>query len=99
MSERPLSSLSYEELMKICEIAEEAARKYITSKVPKEHISDLSISIELESEETLSINVDVEVRLSSLYKDINVKEIAESSVKAAFDAVEKHLNKIRLKRY
>lgn len=85
--------------MKICEIAEEAARKYVMSRVPKEHISDLSISIELESEETLSVNVDVEVRISPLYKNINAKEVAERSVKAAFDAVEKHLSKIRLKRY
>lgn len=95
MSKRPLSSLTYEEMEKLCEIAEEAARKYIMSKVPSEYISDVSISVDLEGSESLNVEVDVEVELSPLYKKVNVKEIVEGSVKAAFDAIEKYLDKIR----
>jgi hypothetical protein len=80
---------------KLCEIAEEAARKYIMSKVPSEYISDVSISVDLEGSESLNVEVDVEVELSPLYKKVNVKEIVEGSVKAAFDAIEKYLDKIR----
>jgi len=95
LSKRPLSSLTYEEMEKLCEIAEEAARKYIMSKVPSEYISDVSISVDLEGSESLNVEVDVEVELSPLYKKVNVKEIVEGSVKAAFDAIEKYLDKIR----
>lgn len=94
LSKRPISSLSYEELEKICEIAERAARKYIMSKIPKECISDASISVDLESLDSLSIDIEVELRLSPLCKNINADEIAKESVKAAFDAVEKYLGEI-----
>lgn len=94
LRKRPISSLSYEELEKICEIAERAARKYIMSKVPKEYISDASISVDLESLDSLSIDIEVELRLSPLCKNINADEIAKESVKAAFDAVEKYLGEI-----
>ncbi|MEM2111749.1 MAG: DUF3194 domain-containing protein [Candidatus Bathyarchaeia archaeon] len=92
-----LSSLSYDQIEKICEIAEEAARKYVISKVPSRRISDLTISIDLEETETLNISVDVEVKLSALFKDVNVKEIARDSVKAAFEAVEKYLSEFKCK--
>ncbi len=91
---RSLSSLTYDELERICDIAEEAARKYIASKIPKEGISDLTISVSLESSESLDVNVDVEVRLSPLYGNVNVKELVKGSVKAAFESVEKHLSSI-----
>lgn len=95
MRKRPVRSLSYEELEKICEMAELAARKYIMSKVPKEFISDVSISVDLESLDSLNIDIEVELMLSPLCKNISSDEIAKESVKAAFDAVEKYLEEIR----
>jgi hypothetical protein len=86
------SPLSYDQIEKICEIAEESARKYVISKVPSRGISDLTISVDLEETETLNISVDVELKLSALFKDVNAKEIARNSVKAAFEAVEKYLS-------
>ncbi|MEM1607490.1 MAG: DUF3194 domain-containing protein [Candidatus Bathyarchaeia archaeon] len=91
MSKRPVSSLSYEELEKICKLAEGAARRYVMSKVPKEYVSDIYISVDLESSDSLNIDVEVELTLSPLCKNVNVDEIAKGSVKAAFDAVEKYL--------
>jgi hypothetical protein len=95
LSKRPISSLTYEEMEKICEVAEEAARKYIMSKVPSEYVSDISISVDLEGSESLNVEVDVEVEFSPLCRKINVREIVEGSVKAAFEAVEKYLDEIR----
>jgi len=90
-----LSSLSYDQIEKICEIAEEAARKYVMSRVPSRGISDLTVSIDLEGTETLNISVDVEVKLSALFKNINTNEIAKNSVKASFDAIEKYLSEFK----
>lgn len=95
LSKRLISTLSYEELEKICDVAEEAARKYIMSRVPREYVSDLSISVDLEGSETLNIDVEVEVSLSPLCKGISAEEIANGSVKAAFNAIEEYLRKIR----
>lgn len=95
MGERPISSLTYEELEKICEVAEEAARRYVFSRVRKELVSDLHISVDLESLDTLNVSVEVEIRLSPLCRKVNVQEIADGSVKAAFEAIEKCLKKIR----
>ncbi len=91
MEELRISSLSTEQIEKICEIGEEAARWYITSKVPNRQISDLSIAIDLNGAETLNIEVDVEVRISPLSKDMNAKKLAEEAVKVAFEAIEKYL--------
>lgn len=94
MAKRSVTSLTYKELEEICSIAEEAARRYILSRVPKNGVSDISISVSLESSETLNVDVDVEVRLSPLYRKINVKDLVEESVKAAFEAIEKYLEKL-----
>ncbi|MEM4520715.1 MAG: DUF3194 domain-containing protein, partial [Candidatus Bathyarchaeia archaeon] len=95
LDERPISSLTYEELERICEVAEEAARKYIFSRVKKEYISDLYISVDLEGLDVLNVNVEVEIEFSPLCRKVNAKEIADGSVKAAFEAIENHLKKIR----
>jgi hypothetical protein len=76
---------------KICQIAEEAARKHISSRVPHQGISDLTVAVDLEGAETLNVNVDVEVTLSPHLKNMSVKELAKGSVKAAFEAIEKYL--------
>jgi len=98
LSERPISSLTYEELEKICVLAEEAARRYIFSRVKREYVSDLYVSVDLESLDTLNVNVEVEIELSPLCSKMNVQEIADGSVKAAFEAIEKCLRRIMCKR-
>lgn len=95
LGERPVSSLTYEELEKICEVAEEAARKYIFSKVKREYVSDLYISVDLEGLDVLNVNVEVEIEFSPLCRRVNAQEIADGSVKAAFEAIENYLKNIR----
>lgn len=97
MDKRLIPSLTYEELEKICEIAEEAARRYIFSRVKKEYVSDISILVDLESLESLNVNIEVEVRLSPFCRSVNAKEIAEGSVRAAFETIEKFLKDIRMR--
>ena len=91
MGELRVSSLPYEQIERIGEIAEEAARRSIVSRVPKRGISDLSISVELEEAETVNVEVDVEIELSPLFRNMNPKKLADASVKAAFEAVEGYL--------
>jgi len=88
------SSLSYEQLERLCEIAEEAARRYVTSRIPNRGISDLSITVNSVDSETLNLEIDVEITLSPLFRKVNVKKLAEEAVNAAFEAAEKYLRGI-----
>ena len=94
MKEVRRKSLSYEELERLCEIAEEAARRYVTSKIPERGISDLSISVNSIDSEALNLEVDVEITLSPLYRRVDVKKLAEEAVNAAFKAAEDYLREI-----
>ena len=87
-------SLSYEQLERLCEIAEEAARRYISLKIPNHGIHDLSISVNSIDSETLNLEVDVEVTLSPLFRNIDVEKLAEEAINAAFKAAENYLREI-----
>lgn len=92
MDELGASSLGSEQIERLCEVAEEAARNYIISRVSWREISDLNIAVETGgSEKNLLVDVDVEVRLSPLIKDFDAKKLAEEAVNAAFKSVEKFL--------
>ena len=85
------SSLLPEQIERIGEIAEEAARRSVLSRIPKRGISDLSISVELEEDTAVNVEVDVEMELSPAFKNTDAEKLAKESVQAAFDAVEKYM--------
>lgn len=89
------SSLSPDEVERLCEIAEESARNYIMSKLSWREISDLNIAVEAGGREDLTIEVEIELRLSPLLKEVDAKELAQESVEAAFGTVEKFLREDR----
>ena len=95
LGEASARSLSDDSLEKLCEIAEEAARAHVASKVPKRAILNLSVSVDLKESEALDVEVEVDLALSPLFKDIDEKELADEAVKAAFDAAENYLRQIR----
>jgi len=88
------TSLSYEQLERLCEIAEEAARRYVTSRIPDRGISDLSISVNSTDSEALNLEIDVEIMLSPLFRKVDVKKLAEEAINAAFKAAEEYLREI-----
>lgn len=92
-SKSPVSSLSYEEMEELGERAEEAARAYILSRVPRRKITDLTVAVDAEKTEEgeLNVNVDVEVRLSSTMRNFDVEELVNGAVEASFKAVEEYL--------
>ena len=96
LEEHEASSVDSEQVERLCEIAEESARKYILSKVGWREVSDLNVMVEAGGRENdLRVDVDVEVRLSPLLKNLDVKGLAEEAVDAAFKSVEKFLREIR----
>jgi len=88
------SSLSEGQMETLAEIAEGTARKHITTKVPSRGISDLTVMVNMDGRDELNVEVDVEVTLSPLFKNIDVKKLADDAVKEAFRAVEKYLEEL-----
>ncbi|RLI35496.1 hypothetical protein DRO55_05135 [Candidatus Bathyarchaeota archaeon] len=86
-----VSSLTYDQLVKICEEAEEAARRRILSEVSQRKISDLNITVDAEGGETLTITVDVELTLSPTAHNVDVKSLTDEAVRAAFESIERSL--------
>jgi len=91
LGETDARSLEYEHIEKLCAIAEEAARRYITSRVPSRGVTELTVSVESEENEVLNVEVDVELTLSPLFKTVDSQKLADEAVKAAFKAVEEYL--------
>ena len=90
-SSEGIPKLTDDQIEEICEIAEEAARKYILSKVPLKKISDFDITVETEGLKPLNISVEINLELSPLMRDYNVNKLVEEAVKKAFEAVDNHL--------
>ncbi|MEM3041779.1 MAG: DUF3194 domain-containing protein [Nitrososphaerota archaeon] len=94
MQRSRVASLSQDDLETLAEIAEEAARKHITTKVSSRGISDMTIMVNLDGARELKVEVDVELTLSPALKDTDARKLADDAVKEAFKAVEKYLERL-----
>lgn len=97
MEEIGLPKLTSEQVEELCEIAEGAAREYILSKVPPRRVSVLNVTVDTKGRKPITVNVDVEVTLSPLMKDYNVKKLTREATKMAFASIERHLRGLACK--
>ncbi len=97
MEEIGIPELTSEQVEELCEIAEEAAREYILSKVPSRRVSTLNITVDTEGTKPITVSVDVEVTLSPLMKNYNVEELTREATKKAFASVERYLRELTCK--
>jgi len=89
-----IPELTSEQIEGLCGVAEEAARKYILSKVPSKRIETLNISVEAEGVKPLTLTVDIDIELSPLMKNFEVQKLVDEAVKEAFASAEKYLRKL-----
>ncbi|UCE44184.1 MAG: DUF3194 domain-containing protein [Candidatus Bathyarchaeota archaeon] len=94
MEEIGVPNLTSEQIEELCEIAEKAARKYITSKTPSKQISTLNITVDTEGTRPITVNVDVELDLLPGKKSYNAKKLTEEATQQAFTSIEEYLRKI-----
>ncbi|MEM2386272.1 MAG: DUF3194 domain-containing protein [Candidatus Bathyarchaeia archaeon] len=97
MEEFGLPELTPEEVEELCSATEEAARKYILSKVPPKRVETLNISVDVEAEngKPLTLTVEVELTLSPLMRDFDVQKLANEAVKEAFTEAERCLRELK----
>jgi len=90
-----IEELTSEQIEVLCIFAEEAARRYVLSKVPSKKVETLNISVDAEGEKTLTLTVDVDIVLSPLMKDFDVQGLVDEAVKEAFAAAEKYMRELK----
>ena len=97
LQEIGISELTSEQVETLCAVAEKAARNYVLSQVPSHKVSVLNIAVDAEGVKPVTVNVEVEIILSPLMKNYDVKKLAEEATKQAFKAVEAYLRELTCK--
>jgi hypothetical protein len=83
-----------EETESICSAAEEAARKFILSKISLKKLEDLNISVEAVGDKPLSVTV--EVAMETNLDDAGLGTIVDEATEAAFAAAEAKVRELDL---
>lgn len=88
-----LPPLDDEIIVKIAELAEKSVREFIVSKIGKENVYDIDLTVRVEYEETLDVSFEIDLSLSPLYSDM--KDVLEDeAIKYAFSKIENMLRAI-----
>ncbi|MBS7643405.1 DUF3194 domain-containing protein [Candidatus Bathyarchaeota archaeon] len=83
-----LPELKLHQIEEVCKVAEEAARRYILSKVSFRRIADLNITIDISVAGPVTINVDIDATLSPLEAGVDVGQITREASEKALEAAE-----------
>ena len=94
MEELGIPPLTDEQIEEVCRIAEEAARKYVYSKLQKKHVEFLNICAEVEGTKPVNLEIDVDIELDSSTEHVNPQPVSDTAAKEAFKAAEAYLRKI-----
>ncbi len=89
-----LPELTSEQIEEVCTTAENAARKYIFSKINQKQVDKLNVIVEAEGTKPVNFTVEVELLLAPEARDVNEKELTDEAVKQAFAAIETSLRKL-----
>jgi len=92
-----IPKLATEQVEKLCETGEKAAREYILSKVPLRKISDLDVTLDIRGLKPITVNVDLKIVLSPLMKSYDIQKLADEAKEKAFLAIEEYLRKLTCK--
>ena len=90
-----LPELTTENIETLCVNAENAARRYILSKVSSKAIEKLDISVEAEGVKPLVLTVEIELVLSQDAGKVAVESLVKEATNEAHKASEKYLRKIK----
>jgi hypothetical protein len=95
LKELGIPQLTSEQIEQLSLMAEEAARKYVMSKVPSKEIETLNISAETEGTKPVTLKIDVSIILQPSTKDRDTQEISDCAVKEAFLSAETYLKGLK----
>jgi len=94
VEELVLPELTSEQIEALCLAAENAARKYILSKIPSKTVEKLDISVEAEGVKPMTLAVEVDITLLPQMKTIDTQKLVNETVKETFKFTENYLRKL-----
>lgn len=94
MEELRLPELTDEQIEDLCLIAEEAARKYICSKISAKKVEALNVAAEVEGSKPVKLTIDVDITLSSSAKEFDAQELTDESLRKAFATAKEYLRRL-----
>ena len=95
MVELGIPELSTDQIETLCSTAENAARKYVLSKVSSKMVDRLDISVEAEGSKLVNVTVEIDLVLVPQTKDIDVQALVKEATNEAHKAIENCLRKIK----
>ena len=95
MVELGIPELTTEQIETLCSMAENAAKKYVLSKVPSKMVDKLDISVEAEGSKPVNVTVEIDLSLTLQAKDIDAQALVKEAIKEAHKASENYLRKIK----
>lgn len=95
MVELGLPELTTEQVETLCTNAENAARKYILSKVSSKNIERLDISVEVEGTKPVNVTVEINLEISPQTKNVDVQAVVKEAVDQAHVEAENFLRSLK----
>ncbi len=95
MEELGIPDLTTEQIEMLCDAAENAARKYILSKVSAKMVEKLNISVEADGTKPVNITVEIDLELSPKMKDFDADKLVNEAVKEAHKVSENYLRRLK----
>jgi len=90
-----ITELNTEQIEILCSTAENAARKYVLSKVHSKMVDKLDICVEAAGSKPVNVTVEIDLDLAPAAKDINAKMLVKEAINEAHKASENYLRKIK----
>jgi hypothetical protein len=87
--------LTTEQIELLCSTAEDAARKYVLSKVTHKNIDRLDISVEADGSKPVNVTVEINLVLADQTKDVDAEALVKEAVIEAHRATENFLRKVK----
>jgi hypothetical protein len=97
LEEIGIPELTDEQLKKLCEVGEKAARDYIFSRLSVRRISTLEITLDTKGNKPVTVNVEVHITVSPSMKDFDVNMLAQEATERAFEAIKEYLRELACK--
>ncbi len=95
MVELGIPELSTEQIETLCATAENAARKYVLSKVSSKMVDRLDIIVEAEGTKPVNVTVEIDLDLTPAAKGVDAEKLVKEAVNEAHEASENYLRKIK----
>ncbi len=95
MGELGFPELTTEQIELLCQTAEDAARKYVLSKVSSKDVDQLDISVEADGTKPVNVTVEINLLLASQTKNVDADALVKEAVKEAHKAAENFLRQLK----